>query len=151
MLHVRIFKVKDAAEAAKLAADQFEALIAAKPACLRGLATGSTPMPLYRELNEREKSGRIDFSRVRSANLDEYKGLSGDHDQSYRYFMQKNLFNHINIDKANTNVPNGLAEDVDADRDSVYGGDPGWICGRTEGAYRASRHACAGIIRRRAV
>ena len=114
MLHVRILKVKDPAEAGKLAADQFEALIAAKPACLLGLATGSTPLPLYRELIEREKAGRIDFSRVRSANLDEYKGLSGDHDQSYRYFMQKNLFDHISIKPENTIVPDGLTTDVEA-------------------------------------
>ena len=114
MLHVRIFKVKDAAEVGKLAADQFEALISAKPACLLGLATGSTPLPLYRELIEREKAGRIDFSRVRSANLDEYKGLSGDHDQSYRYFMQKNLFDHISIKPENTIVPDGLTTDAEA-------------------------------------
>ncbi len=114
MLHVRILKVKDPAEVGKLAADQFEALIASKPACLLGLATGSTPLPLYRELIEREKAGRIDFSRVRSANLDEYKGLSGDHDQSYRYFMQKNLFDHISIKPENTIVPDGLATDVEA-------------------------------------
>ena len=114
MLHVRILKVKDPAEMGKLAADQFEALIAAKPACLLGLATGSTPLPLYRELIEREKAGRIDFSRVRSANLDEYKGLSGDHDQSYRYFMQKNLFDHISIKPENTIVPDGLTADPEA-------------------------------------
>lgn len=114
MLHVRILKVKDPAEVGKLAADQFEALIAAKPACLLGLATGSSPLPLYRELIEREKAGRIDFSRVRSANLDEYKGLSGDHNQSYRYFMQKNLFDHISIKPENTIVPDGLTNDVDA-------------------------------------
>lgn len=114
MLHVRILKCKDPAEVGKLAADQFEALIASKPACLLGLATGSSPLPLYRELIEREKAGRIDFSRVRSANLDEYKGLSGDHPQSYRYFMQENLFNHISIKPENTIVPDGLAADVQA-------------------------------------
>ena len=114
MLHVRILKCKDPAEVGRLAADQFEALIAAKPACLLGLATGSSPLPLYRELIQREKDGRIDFSRVRSANLDEYKGLSGDHPQSYRYFMQENLSNHIHIKLENTIVPDGMATDVDA-------------------------------------
>ncbi len=114
MLHVRILKCKDPAEVGRLAADQFEALIAAKPACLLGLATGSSPLPLYRELIQREKDGRIDFSRVRSANLDEYKGLSGDHPQSYRYFMQENLFNHIHIKPENTIVPDGMATAVDA-------------------------------------
>lgn len=114
MLHVRILKCKDPAEVGRLAADQFEALIASKPACLLGLATGSSPLPLYRELIAREKAGRIDFSRVRSANLDEYKGLSGDHPQSYRFFMQENLFNHIRIKPENTIVPDGLATDVQA-------------------------------------
>ena len=114
MLHVRILKCKDPAEVGRLAADQFEALIAAKPACLLGLATGSSPLPLYRELIQREKDGRIDFSRVRSANLDEYKGLSGDHPQSYRYFMQENQCNHIPIKPENTIVPDGMATDVDA-------------------------------------
>lgn len=114
MLHVRILKAKDPSEVGKLAADQFEALIAAKPACLLGLATGSTPIPLYQELIRREKDGRIDFSRVRSANLDEYKGLPGTHEQSYRYFMQENLFNHISIKPENTIVPDGLATDVEA-------------------------------------
>lgn len=114
MLHVRILKAKDPAEVGKLAADQFETLIAAKPACLLGLATGSTPIPLYQELIRREKDGRIDFSRVRSANLDEYKGLPGTHEQSYRYFMQENLFNHISIKPENTIVPDGLATDVEA-------------------------------------
>lgn len=114
MLHVRILKAKDPSEVGKLAADQFEALIAAKPACLLGLATGSTPIPLYQELIRREKGGRIDFSRVRSANLDEYKGLPGTHEQSYRYFMQENLFNHISIKPENTIVPDGLATDVES-------------------------------------
>ncbi len=114
MLHTRILKVSDAEAMAALAADRFESLIAAKPACLLGLATGSTPLPLYRELIAREKSGRIDFSRVRTANLDEYKGLSADHRQSYRYFMQENLFDHISLRPENTIVPDGMTQNVDA-------------------------------------
>ena len=114
MLHVNLIIAKDPTEVGKLAADMFQEIVAAKPDCVLGLATGSTPLPLYRELIEREKAGKIDFSQVRSANLDEYKGLSGDHPQSYRYFMQENLFNHISIDPANTMVPDGLAEDVEA-------------------------------------
>ncbi len=114
MLHTKILIVKDPEAVGKLAADQFEALILSKPACVLGLATGSSPLPLYRELVKREKEGRIDFSRVRSANLDEYKGLPSDHPQSYRYFMQENLFDHISILPENTIVPDGLASDVDA-------------------------------------
>ena len=114
MLHLKVKKVKNAEEMGKAAADEFEAVIHAKPACVIGLATGSTPLPLYRELIAREKAGKLDFSRVRSANLDEYKGLAPDHPQSYRRFMQENLFDHISIKPENTIVPDGLAEDVQA-------------------------------------
>ena len=114
MQHIHLIVAKDAAEAGRLAADIFQEVITAKPDCVLGLATGSTPLPLYRELIEREKAGKISFSQVRSANLDEYKGLSGDHPQSYRYFMNENLFRHISIDPANTMVPDGLCEDVEA-------------------------------------
>ena len=111
---MKLIKAKNPAEAGKLAADMFEEIIRNNPQCVLGLATGSTPLPLYHELIEREKAGKIDFSKVRSANLDEYKGLSGDHPQSYRYFMNTNLFDHISIDKANTIVPDGLAKDAKA-------------------------------------
>ena len=90
-------------------------VVTSNPEAILGLATGSTPIGTYNVLIERCKNGDLDFSKVKSINLDEYVGLSGEHDQSYRYFMNTNLFDHINIDKANTNVPNGLAEDVDAE------------------------------------
>lgn len=83
-----------------------------KPDCVLGLATGSTPVGAYKQLVEWYKKGDLDFSKVRSINLDEYVGLAPTHDQSYRYFMQTNLFDHVNIDPENTNVPNGLAEDA---------------------------------------
>jgi glucosamine-6-phosphate deaminase len=114
MIHPRVIVVKNPEEMGVVAADQFEAEIQRKPACVIGLATGSTPLPLYREMIRREKAGKIDFSRVRSANLDEYKGLAPDHDQSYRKFMQDNLFDHISIKPENTIVPDGLATDVQA-------------------------------------
>ena len=114
MIHTRIIVVKNPDEMGVKAADQFEAMIQSKPACVIGLATGSTPVPLYKELIAREKAGKIDFSRVRSANLDEYKGLAPDHPQSYRKFMQENLFDHIGIKPENTIVPDGLAADIPA-------------------------------------
>lgn len=114
MLHLNICKAETVEEVARLAADRFQELLCTKPACVLGLATGSTPIPLYRELIAREQAGRIDFSRVRSVNLDEYKGLAPDHPQSYRRFMQENLFDHISIRPENTYVPDGLATDVDA-------------------------------------
>ena len=75
--------------------------------------SGSTPIGLYKNLIAAYENGNLDFSKVHSINLDEYKGLSGDNDQSYRYFMNHNLFDYVNIDKANTNVPNGLEPDSD--------------------------------------
>lgn len=74
-----------------------------------GLATGSTPIGIYELLSKWCARGDLDFSKVRTVNLDEYCGLSANHDQSYRYFMNKRLFDNVNIDKKNTYVPNGLA------------------------------------------
>lgn len=78
-----------------------------------GLATGSTPIPCYKELIRMHKEEGLDFSTTITFNLDEYVGLKPDHNQSYRYFMNTNLFNHININKKNTHVPDGMAKDVD--------------------------------------
>ena len=112
---MRIYVGKNYEEMSRIAANILSAQVTMKPDCVLGLATGSTPIGTYKVLIERCAAGDLDFSQVKSINLDEYVGLSGEHDQSYRYFMNNNLFNHINIDKANTNVPNGLAEDVDAE------------------------------------
>ena len=81
------------------------------PNCVLGLATGSTPIPTYQALIELNKAGLADFSGVTTYNLDEYVGLDPDHVCSYRYFMNEQLFDHVNIDKANTNVPDGQAKD----------------------------------------
>lgn len=102
-------------ELSKKAADIIAAQVILKPNCVLGLATGSSPVGAYKELVKKNKAGEIDFKDVTSVNLDEYKGLDGTHDQSYRYFMNTNLFDHVNIDKANTFVPNGKAEDVKAE------------------------------------
>ncbi len=91
------------AKAAKVVAGQ----IWIKPNCILGLATGSTPEGLYERLIEYYNQGELDFSEVKSFNLDEYYPLSPENEQSYRYFMNEKLFNHINIDKENTFVPNG--------------------------------------------
>ena len=97
------------------AASIIASVVTLKPDCVLGLATGSTPIGMYQELVKACEKGELDFSQVKSVNLDEYVGLEPTHDQSYRYFMQDNLFNHVNIDVANTNVPNGLAEDTAAE------------------------------------
>src|SRR5690606_18758146 len=80
-------------------------------ASVLGLATGSTPVALYRELIARNRSGELSFRQVTSFNLDEYLGLAEDHPQSYRQFMNSQLFGQVDIDLANTHVPPGNAAD----------------------------------------
>lgn len=109
---MRIYEVKDYQEMSRKAANIMFAQMIQKPDSVLGLATGSTPVGIYRQLVEWYQKGDLDFSKIRSVNLDEYKGLSADNDQSYAYFMRKNLFDHVNINPENTNIPNGLEEDA---------------------------------------
>ena len=102
-------------EIAKKAAQQYVELLKRKPNAVLGGATGSTPLGLYAELARLNKEGVISFKDVTTFNLDEYVGLDGSHDQSYRYFMDRHFFDHINIDRANTFVPDGLAPDAAAE------------------------------------
>ena len=112
-MEIRVFKT--AQEAAVAGADIIAGVLAAKKDMIMGLATGSTPVPMYKEMARRCDAGEMDFTCARSFNLDEYIGLPETHDQSYRYFMNDNLFNHINIDKDNTQVPCGTGADHAAD------------------------------------
>ena len=93
---------------AKMAAQRYVELLKRKPNAVLGGATGSTPLGLYAELARLCKAGEISFKDVKTFNLDEYVGLDGSHDQSYRYFMNHNLFEHIDIDINNTHVPDGI-------------------------------------------
>lgn len=104
--------VKNYDELSRKAANIIAAQIISKPCSVLGLATGSTPLGTYKKLAEYNKSGDVDFSSVTSVNLDEYKGLTEDNDQSYRYFMNNNLFKNINIDINRTFVPDGCADDL---------------------------------------
>ena len=97
-------------ESCAYVADMICKLVNEKPDCKLGLATGGTPVPMYKKLIEANKAGKVDFSKVRTVNLDEYCGIPETHDQSYRYFMNTNLFDHINIDKANTYVAQGMGD-----------------------------------------
>ena len=106
-----IYKAKDYQDMSRKAANIISAQIIMKPNCVLGLATGSSPIGTYKQLIEWYKKGDLDFSQVTSINLDEYKGLSPENDQSYRHFMNTNLFDHVNIDKTQTFVPNGLEMD----------------------------------------
>lgn len=112
---MRIIKAKDYAEMSKKAAEIIAAQVTLKPDCVLGLATGSSPIGIYDALVEKYEAGLLDFSQVKSVNLDEYVGLDHDHEQSYYYFMHKHLFDRVNIDPANTNVPNGLETDPEAE------------------------------------
>ena len=112
---MKIYRAENYDAMSRRAANILSAQVILKPDSVLGLATGSTPVGMYRQLVNWYEKGDIDFSQVHTVNLDEYLGLAPDHDQSYRYFMQQNLFDHINVRPENTNVPNGLASDPEAE------------------------------------
>ena len=112
---MRIYREKDYSLMSQKAAEIVAKQLKKKPGSLLGLATGSSPVGMYQELAAKYRRGELDFGRVKSVNLDEYVGLSATHSQSYRYFMRKNLFSHVNIDPNNTYLPDGTAEDATAE------------------------------------
>jgi len=111
---MKLFIEKDYDALSKRAASILIEEISKKEDIILGLATGSTPIGTYKELIRAHKEDGLDFSKVKTFNLDEYIGIDGSHPNSYRYFMDEHLFNHINIDKSNTHVPDGKAEDLEA-------------------------------------
>ena len=108
---MNIITVKNYEELSKMAAHILAAQVIEKPDSVLGLATGSTPIGIYDCLAEWCKNGEVDFSKAATVNLDEYRGLDHDNDQSYYYFMNKHLFSRINIDPSRTNVPDGTEPD----------------------------------------
>lgn len=112
---MRIYRAKDYADMSRKAANIVSAQVIMKPDCVLGLATGSTPIGLYKQLVEWYQKGDLDFSEVRTVNLDEYKGLTRDNDQSYYYFMHENLFDHVNLPVESTHLPNGM--EMDSERE----------------------------------
>ena len=108
-----IYRAKDYKDMSRKAANIISAQVIMKPNCTLGLATGSTPLGIYDQLTEWYKKGDLDFSAVHSVNLDEYRGLPKENDQSYYYSMHKNLFDRVNIRLENTNVPNGMEPDAE--------------------------------------
>lgn len=111
---MRVVRTTDYNDMSRKAANVISAQTILKPDTVLGLATGSTPIGTYRQLIDWYKKGDIDFSQVSTYNLDEYRGLAPDDPNSYHYFMRANLFDHVNIDLANTHVPDGLASDPEA-------------------------------------
>ena len=110
---MRVIETQDYYHMSRTAANIISAQIIIKPNSVIGLATGSTPIGTYEQLIRWYEKGDLDFSNVTTINLDEYKGIAPDNEQSYRYFMNKHLFDRINIDKKNTYVPDGLEMDSD--------------------------------------
>ena len=112
---MKLVKARDYKDMSRKAANIISAQVILKPDSVLGLATGSTPIGTYETLVHWCEKGDLDFFNVRTVNLDEYVGLDGTHDQSYRYFMNEHLFNKVNINIENTNVPNGANPDADAE------------------------------------
>ena len=110
---MKIYKAKDYKDMSRKAANIISAQVIMKPNCVLGLATGSTPIGTYDQLVEWYNKGDLDFSEVTTVNLDEYKGISRENDQSYYYFMHQHLFDRVNIDPERTNVPNGMEPDAE--------------------------------------
>lgn len=108
---MKIYRASDYQDMSRKAANILSAQVILQPASVLGLATGSSPQGVYKQLVEWYKKGDIDFSEVTTINLDEYKGLGPADSQSYRHFMRENLFRHVNIRPENTYLPDGLAED----------------------------------------
>jgi len=111
---MRITKADNYGEVCERAAMLLAAQVLLKPDAVLGLATGETPVGVYERLVKWHQAGKLDFSRIRTVNLDEYAGLDGTDPQSYRYYMEEHLFSHINIQKENTFVPDGRADDFEA-------------------------------------
>lgn len=110
---MKIIRAKDYNDMSRKAANIISAQVIMKPNCVLGLATGSTPIGTYAQLVEWYKKGDLDFSEVTTVNLDEYKGLTRDNEQSYYYFMKENLFSKVNINLEHTFLPDGMEPDSD--------------------------------------
>lgn len=115
-------------EMSRYAADLIAAQLKRKPKSVLGLATGSSPLGVYRRLIELYEAGKIDFSEAFTVNLDEYCGLPATHPESYARFMRENFFDHINVKPENTFIPNGNAADPDAEC-ARYDRLIGWLGG----------------------
>ena len=152
---MRVIETQDYYHMSRTAANIISAQIIIKPNSVIGLATGSTPIGTYEQLIRWYEKGDLDFSNVTTINLDEYKGIAPDNEQSYRYFMNKHLFDRINIDKKNTYVPDGLEMDSDkacSDYNRIIRESGGYKCGRAGrcAARRPLFHSAPRVWRQKA-
>ena len=112
---MKIIRARDYDHMSRQAANIISAQVILKPNSVLGLATGSSPIGIYKQLIDWYRKGDIDFSQVHTVNLDEYVGLPADHEQSYALFMRHNFFDHVNIDQKNTHIPDGTNPDAEAE------------------------------------
>ena len=112
---MRIIRTKDYEDMSRRAAAIIAAQVVLKPDCVLGLATGGTPVGIYKNLVNWYQGGDLDFSEVTSVNLDEYRGLPREHKESYWSFMHRNLFDYVNINPNHINLPDGMNMDADAE------------------------------------
>ena len=112
---MKIIRAKDYNDLSRKAANIISAQVILKPESVLGLATGSSPLGVYRQLILWYEKGDLDFAETTTVNLDEYRGLAADNEQSYHYFMHQNFFDHINIDPARIHIPDGTAPDPEAE------------------------------------
>ncbi len=120
-----VYKAENKEDAGRIVGNILSAQIVTKPESVLGLATGSTPETAYERMVKLYEQGDVDYSKVKTVNLDEYKGLSGDDSRSYRFFMNEKLFNRVNIDKSNTYLPDGTESDSETactDYDAIIEG-----------------------------
>lgn len=114
---IRLIVTKDYEEMSDKAFEIFQEVLDANHSAVLGLATGSTPLGLYKRLIDEHKAGKRSYQTVTTVNLDEYVGLGAENEQSYVYFMNENLFDHIDIQPKNVNLPNGKVSDMQAECD----------------------------------
>lgn len=118
ILNMDIYITEDYDAMSQKAAQLLAAIVSEKQNPILGLATGGTPVGMYKELIRMNRAGEVDFSKTTTFNLDEYYPISQESDQSYHYFMKQTLFDHINIDPSNTHIPNGAAKDSVAESEA---------------------------------
>ena len=138
---MRVIVTSNYSETGEVAGGMIAKVVQDKPTATLGLATGSSPEVVYANLIRAYEAGEVDFSKVHTVNLDEYLGLAPDHPQSYRYFMNTKLFDHINVPKENTFVASGVGDEVECVKEFRLHPEPD-PCGHSAPGHRRGRPHC---------